>query len=264
MLKIQFYLKNKTIKNHDSYLYIATNIKYAKKNIFKVGITRDLKKRLSGYQTSQIKEDSYYYCYTFKCYNSKMVEERITGLLSEFREQSNKELYILDYQTLFNIVNMVCHNYDYEVNMSNEIVKNLNTIVLKNKNIIPLKISNYDTVYNNHEEYIAKRYDINEYKVTKKTALNETIYQSYIKTKLEECVPCTKCENCINKIDCFKNRISLKDLWCNFEECHTNKNDKISEREFNQELKNNFKNTYKKLRVNGIPKYGFILLKIKD
>ena len=56
--------------NVNQYVYIISTKIYEGQNIYKIGRTNNLKSRLSTYNTGSHKNDKYYYCYTFGCYNS--------------------------------------------------------------------------------------------------------------------------------------------------------------------------------------------------
>jgi len=102
--------------------------------------------------------------------------------------------------------------------------------------------------------------------------LNETnlyqneqdIFYEYANSNLEVCDKCNECKKCLNNEDCLDNRISLSELWKNFRSWH-NSNNNIKESKFNKEIKEMFKDNFrKKMWVNGKNIYGFVLLKYKD
>ncbi len=100
--------RNILILNH--YIYIATSINNAKRNIFKIGMTTVIKGRLRNYQIGRCDDDTYYYLHIISCTHGKDLEQYIFAKLSNFNYIDNegkhkKELYQIDYNVLINIFN---------------------------------------------------------------------------------------------------------------------------------------------------------------
>src|SRR5579864_3831899 len=85
------------------YVYVATTDRYQDHHKFKIGGTATfelLKSRLNQYNSGESDSDSHYYVYTRKTVNYKAIEHTVQGLLSGFRENQSKELYIIHYDWL--------------------------------------------------------------------------------------------------------------------------------------------------------------------
>lgn len=64
----------------DQYIYVASSRNYAKKNIFKVGMTKHLEKRMTGYQTGRCAEDKFMYLHIVKCVDARALEQMILSI----------------------------------------------------------------------------------------------------------------------------------------------------------------------------------------
>lgn len=136
------FVENVKRREKTEYIYIATTEKYAMKNHFKIGRATNLKNRLPGYQTGRPSEDLYFYVWTFECHSSTHVESRIKHLLTDWKETKEKEMYVMHFEALLNIVKFICENYNNEINKLNEFITNMTTLYY-NKEPILLKRSNY-------------------------------------------------------------------------------------------------------------------------
>lgn len=90
------------------YVYIATTTRYSLRNQFKVGSTRNLAKRLCGYQTGRPKDDKYFYTDWFKCRNAMKLERTIGEVLARWKDSDRCEIYVLHYSVLKRVVEAVC------------------------------------------------------------------------------------------------------------------------------------------------------------
>jgi len=92
------------------YVYIATTDHYQDHHKFKIGGTATfelLKSRLNQYNSGESDSDSHYYVYTRKTVNYKAIEHTVQGLLSGFRENQSKELYIIHYDWLIKCLDAI-------------------------------------------------------------------------------------------------------------------------------------------------------------
>jgi DNA gyrase/topoisomerase IV subunit A len=97
---------------------------YANERLFKIGSTTRLSARIGGYNTGRPKEDSYYYCWVVKCYNSKDLDYYIQKLLVDFKHRENAELYCgIKFSDLRDIVAFIVANYDASVDYINNFIK---------------------------------------------------------------------------------------------------------------------------------------------
>jgi prophage antirepressor-like protein len=119
-------MKNVRIREKKmEWIYIATTRDYAKQRVFKIGSTKRLSKRLSGYQTGRLKKDEYYYAWYLKVYHAEELDHTIQKILDEFKHQKSKEMYqSIKFKDLKEIVNYICVNYDKSIEFLNDFVKN--------------------------------------------------------------------------------------------------------------------------------------------
>jgi len=119
-------MKNVRIREDKrEWIYIATTREYAKKRVFKIGSTKRLSKRLSGYQTGRLKQDQYYYTWYLKVYHAEELDHIIQKILEEFKHQKSKEMYqSIKFKDLKEIVNYICVNYDKSIEFLNDFVRN--------------------------------------------------------------------------------------------------------------------------------------------
>jgi prophage antirepressor-like protein len=119
-------MKNVRIREKKmEWIYIATTRDYAKQRVFKIGSTKRLSKRLSGYQTGRLKKDEYYYAWYIKVYHAEELDRTIQKILEEFKHQKSKEMYqSIKFKDLKEIVNYICVNYDKSIEFLNDFVKN--------------------------------------------------------------------------------------------------------------------------------------------
>ncbi len=97
-------LMKKSEYKMDQYVYVASSYNYAKKNIFKIGMTRHLEKRMTGYQTGRSLDDKFAYLYIIKCVDAKTLEQTILSRLDNFRYEDNRELVQIHFDTLISII----------------------------------------------------------------------------------------------------------------------------------------------------------------
>ncbi len=90
----------------DQYIYVASSRNYAKKNIFKVGMTKHLEKRMTGYQTGRSCDDKFAYLHIIKCVDAKALEQIILSRLDSFRYEDSKELVQIHFDTLISILSV--------------------------------------------------------------------------------------------------------------------------------------------------------------
>jgi phage anti-repressor protein len=89
----------------DQYIYIASSHNYAKQNIFKVGMTQRLERRMTGYQTGRVSDDKFMYLHIIKCVNGKALERMIFSRLEAFKHEDSKELFQIHFIILQKMLN---------------------------------------------------------------------------------------------------------------------------------------------------------------
>ena len=103
-------------------VYIATSSSFAKQNRFKVGGVESLDKlesRLLTYNSRSSTGDMFYYADWFLVHSYREIENRLKDLLGRFREQITKEMYVLNYTELFQILEYLINHYNEEVDVVN-------------------------------------------------------------------------------------------------------------------------------------------------
>ncbi len=109
------------LKEKDEWIYIATTDQYAKNCRFKIGSTKNLSKRLHGYQTGRPSDDEMFYCWTYRVYDAAKMDSLIQNVLFDFKD---REMYIFIFKDLVELVESICKNgntlfdqvYDYKKN----------------------------------------------------------------------------------------------------------------------------------------------------
>ncbi len=148
---------NKATYKADQYVYIATSRSYSKKNIFKVGCTTRLEKRMHGYQTGRSSDDKFYYVYLMKCVDARAMEQLILTRLKQFAYEDSKELFQIHFQTLKNIVEI------FEWFESESVIK-MNALVLSYYDKYQSMDSDAfdDIIIPNMDDYIEDKFDITQ------------------------------------------------------------------------------------------------------
>lgn len=115
------FIPDESKKEYTQVLYIATSKNYAKNDRFKIGgvsSVKQLKKRLSCYNTRSASGDEWYYCDFFNVTNFRHVESRLKEIIGRFRDKKNKEIYVLNYHDLKYMVNTICLNFKNETELA--------------------------------------------------------------------------------------------------------------------------------------------------
>lgn len=76
------------------------------------------------------------------CNNYKSVEERVHNVLARFKDQRNsrKEMLHIRYDSLSDIIDFICDNYDKEINYINECCKIYFNNLVENDPIVPIPL----------------------------------------------------------------------------------------------------------------------------
>ena len=99
------------------YIYVATTDVYSLENKFKPGgcASFDLaKSRLSQYNSGKSDSNSHFFAYLRKVVSYRAIEQALQGCLGGFRENANKELYIINYDWLVKCLDAIIdHNEEF-------------------------------------------------------------------------------------------------------------------------------------------------------
>jgi hypothetical protein len=104
-------------------VYIATSRSFANQNRFKVGGVESLEKlesRLCTYNSRSSTGDLFYYAEWFLVHKHSDIETRLGNLLGKFREKRNKEMYVLNYAKLLQILEYIVNHYNEETDEIND------------------------------------------------------------------------------------------------------------------------------------------------
>ena len=143
------FVENVKMKEKNQVIYIATTRIYAGQNIFKVGGVSSesrLQNRLSQYNSGRISEDYFYYCFILKCNNFHHMENRIKEILGDFKYNKEKEMYVLNYRVLQEIISFLVENYNNEIDRLNEFMNNILQNMSRIEPIIPEPILLRNTI----------------------------------------------------------------------------------------------------------------------
>lgn len=123
-LRLESFVKNMKKLEKNQIFYVATTRNYAAQNRFEYGGVKDcreLRSRLSTYNTGRAEGDLYYYAKLFKCNNYRLIEERVGCVLKYFKDKpdSRKEMVHLRFNLFSDIVEFICDNSDKEIDYIN-------------------------------------------------------------------------------------------------------------------------------------------------
>jgi hypothetical protein len=138
--KLRNFVENVKMREKKQIIYIATTELYATQDIFKVGGCSgevQLKNRLNQYNSGRIEGDHYYYCFIIYCNNSTHMETRIKEILKDFRNNKDKENYVMNFNILKEILQFLVDNYNNEIDKLNEFMRNIIQNMSNTENVIP-------------------------------------------------------------------------------------------------------------------------------
>jgi hypothetical protein len=116
----------------NEYIYVATNKQYASQNTFKIGKAVNCDGRLSSYNTGRTDDDEMKYVHTERVYSAKEVEALLKSLLKPFTMYSRKEMIMLHFDNLQEIIKIVCNATGLAVEKVNAMIDNHMDICSKN------------------------------------------------------------------------------------------------------------------------------------
>jgi len=110
----------------NEFIYIATNEYYHKQNVYKIGKSVRLNKRLQCLNTFFINGQKMKYIYIFQCHNSRILEQLLFTCLSNYQYNKVNELFNIDLMKLYKIVFNIGCQYNAIINFSNKELFNPN------------------------------------------------------------------------------------------------------------------------------------------
>jgi hypothetical protein len=109
----------------NTFIYVMATKSYMSQNLFKIGHTTDLKKRVKQHQAGRANGDEMYLLFSMRVYNSDIMEKFIFSKLEPFR-QSKFELFHINFNMLIELME------EFE-RMELENNNNFNSIISKYK-----------------------------------------------------------------------------------------------------------------------------------
>ena len=101
----------------EEYIYIVTTDRYVPENKYKPGGCENfklLKSRLNTYNSGKSDSDAHYFVYIKKVVSFRAVEQSLLGCLGGFRENINKELYIIHFDWIVRCLDAIIdHTSDF-------------------------------------------------------------------------------------------------------------------------------------------------------
>lgn len=88
----------------ESYIYVMTTKSYLSQNLFKIGQTINLEKRVKQHKAGRANGDEMYLVFSMKVYNSENVEKFIFNKLESFKH-NKYELFNINYYMLMDLMN---------------------------------------------------------------------------------------------------------------------------------------------------------------
>ena len=105
-VKIEALRVNDSPIEYNEHVYILTSKRYYELNLFKIGKTKDLKTRLSGYNTGNaLDNDQHFYLCSIKTSDSRALEKQIHIILNNFHY--SKEWYRINPTDLLSVVKFI-------------------------------------------------------------------------------------------------------------------------------------------------------------
>lgn len=95
-------------------IYVISNEFYARDNIYKIGRTKALKKRLSSLNTSCPPDSQLKVIRYIMCYDSKSLEKMIHEHLHKYRMSDDKEWFVIKYSILSRILDL-CESFSKNI-----------------------------------------------------------------------------------------------------------------------------------------------------
>jgi prophage antirepressor-like protein len=105
----------------DSYIYLSTTKQYAAHHQFKFGKSNELNSRMSSYQVGRSKDDQMYYVFVYKCEDATILEYLIRNLLKKYRDDKNKDIYVLPFEILKPYIESICELYSEQIQETNQL-----------------------------------------------------------------------------------------------------------------------------------------------
>ncbi len=174
-IKVHYINKYKPLESN-TFIYVMSTKSYISQNLFKIGHTADLSKRVKQHKTGRASGDEMYLLFSMKVFNSEIMEKFIFSKLEQFRH-NRYELFHINYYMLIDLLK------EFE-RMENDNNNNFNSIISKYKpeDIQQVDLSkDIESIAKEAESMLEKKYEppverirkINEAKHLSTETINE-------------------------------------------------------------------------------------------
>lgn len=138
-LKLDNKILNIKPYEQNGWIYLITNDTWAKSNVFRLGKTTDLDKRIGKYKIGRLIEEKLYYVFFYETKDVDTLESLLRSNLSKYREDPKTDQYILHWSILHPLVQNIC------IIFNNTIMTSINKSIENNVNIcvepeVPIKL----------------------------------------------------------------------------------------------------------------------------
>jgi len=140
----------------DETIYIVSSLAYARQGIYKVGRTKNMRSRTSGHNNTRIKADKMIPLATFQVNNSKITEARIHQKLENLRIEGEKEFFLIPFNLLKDVVDLIVNNDDTENERINNVIDTVCKLRIKSlENTEDIWLEGLDiNIFNEHRKII--------------------------------------------------------------------------------------------------------------
>jgi prophage antirepressor-like protein len=189
MEQIKQFINNSKERQTNQRIYIAFCPTDAYKNLFKVGGCSSqtlLKTRLAVYNSGQSEDNRYSFAAIWNCNNFQHAEARIKQVIGEFRQTSNKELYMMHYICLSKIIDFVINHYNEENEEINIFIRDIVRTMTELDPVIPQPLTlNGIEILQIHDGEEVKRdvFDTSMFTDDEKQNFVASCMKEYIKAK---------------------------------------------------------------------------------
>jgi hypothetical protein len=114
---------------YDGWIYLCTTDEWASKNVFRLGKTSNVDRRIKDYRIMRLSDDKAYYVFTFKTRDRDGLELFLRTSLIKFREDPKADQYIMHWELLLPYIKKECERFE------NSHMEDLNELIIQNINI---------------------------------------------------------------------------------------------------------------------------------
>jgi hypothetical protein len=114
-IKVERAIKELHHMKIDGYIYLITTKQYCKQHVFRLGRTESLNRRQRQHSSARVKNDQYFYVYHRKVENAELCELFIRRLLSKYREDSLKDMYVMPFSILKKHIDNIIDIYSNQI-----------------------------------------------------------------------------------------------------------------------------------------------------